>query len=299
MGLFNLGRVQPKHRGEYDAAASYEACDIVTHAGNAYWCVSETPVSGVAPTNTAYWELLVCGGGGEPIITLTAPLDADDILESGLYFIPYHTENAHLPFHATGGLMRVSATPSFTRQNMLLDTLAGVTCTCVREKYTEPADPATVYLPKTATSWSRWRPVGGAVLFDAPDLNGYIEPGAYMLSPNAIVDGNSDTIANYGDMVVYINGPEIDDEPILIADMKLVVDRTQYVIGYVEQYEGMVGGVHSYLERRVIIGNITQMLFDFESLKFIAARPGTIRVGCYGDPDAVDESIMWGQWRII
>lgn len=55
-----LARVQPIHRGVYDAAKAYETLDIVTNGEGtaAYMAVKDAP-AGTALSDETYWEALV------------------------------------------------------------------------------------------------------------------------------------------------------------------------------------------------------------------------------------------------
>lgn len=53
----NLGRVGMVLRGEYSPSTSYERLDVVYYQKGAY--CARTAVSGVAPTNSTYWQTIV------------------------------------------------------------------------------------------------------------------------------------------------------------------------------------------------------------------------------------------------
>ena len=55
----NLGRVVPLHRGDYDAAQTYELNDIVNYQGAGYWHRGQTATTGVAPTDETVWALVI------------------------------------------------------------------------------------------------------------------------------------------------------------------------------------------------------------------------------------------------
>lgn len=60
----NLGRVVPLHRGDYDAAQTYELNDIVNYQGAGYWHRGQTATTGVAPTDGKVWVRIINGVPG-------------------------------------------------------------------------------------------------------------------------------------------------------------------------------------------------------------------------------------------
>ena len=60
----NLGRVVPLHRGDYDAAQTYELNDIVNYQGAGYWHRGQTATTGVAPTDNKVWVKIINGVPG-------------------------------------------------------------------------------------------------------------------------------------------------------------------------------------------------------------------------------------------
>ena len=60
----NLGRVVPLHRGDYDAAQTYELNDIVNYQGAGYWHRGQTATTGVAPTDDTVWVRTINGVPG-------------------------------------------------------------------------------------------------------------------------------------------------------------------------------------------------------------------------------------------
>ncbi len=60
----NLGRVVPLHRGDYDAAQTYELNDIVNYQGAGYWHRGQTATTGVAPTDGTVWVRIINGVPG-------------------------------------------------------------------------------------------------------------------------------------------------------------------------------------------------------------------------------------------
>ena len=60
----NLGRVVPLHRGDYDAAQTYELNDIVNYQGAGYWHRGRTATTGVAPTDGKVWVRIINGVPG-------------------------------------------------------------------------------------------------------------------------------------------------------------------------------------------------------------------------------------------
>lgn len=57
----NAGRVACVPRGTYDSTETYNRLDIVAYAGNAYICKVDN-TTGVLPTNTAKWIIVMDGG---------------------------------------------------------------------------------------------------------------------------------------------------------------------------------------------------------------------------------------------
>lgn len=56
----DVGAINP--RGEYSALEEYTALDLVSYQGNSYLC--REGCTGIAPTNTTYWQVFASGGGG-------------------------------------------------------------------------------------------------------------------------------------------------------------------------------------------------------------------------------------------
>ncbi len=64
-----LGKVTPIYKGAYAAAAEYLVNDIVLHTdGNLYWHVSDTPTTGVAPTDGTVWAVAFSGADAKAAI---------------------------------------------------------------------------------------------------------------------------------------------------------------------------------------------------------------------------------------
>lgn len=57
MATIDLGRVTPIFHGNYDNSATYELNDIVLYNGALYWHVSDTPTTGILPTDATAWTL--------------------------------------------------------------------------------------------------------------------------------------------------------------------------------------------------------------------------------------------------
>lgn len=62
MATTNLGRVVPIDLGEYSASETYEQNHIVRYEGASYWHYSLQPTTGVIPTDTTVWRLVVRDG---------------------------------------------------------------------------------------------------------------------------------------------------------------------------------------------------------------------------------------------
>jgi hypothetical protein len=56
----DLGKIVWTNGGEYNPATQYEKFTVVTYNGSSY--VSKTSVTGIAPTNTTYWQLIAQKG---------------------------------------------------------------------------------------------------------------------------------------------------------------------------------------------------------------------------------------------
>ena len=70
MSEYSLGRIGLVPRGAYDAAATYQPLDVVTHEGSSYACVAVC--TGTPPTNPLNWQLLAQSGStviGDSAIT--------------------------------------------------------------------------------------------------------------------------------------------------------------------------------------------------------------------------------------
>lgn len=59
MATTNLGRVVPLDKGEYDANATYELNHIVHYNGSVYWHYGATATTGVAPSDTSVWRVVI------------------------------------------------------------------------------------------------------------------------------------------------------------------------------------------------------------------------------------------------
>lgn len=67
--MIPLGKVTPIYKGAYAAAAEYLVNDIVLHTdGNLYWHVSDTPTTGVAPTDGTVWAVAFSGADAKAAI---------------------------------------------------------------------------------------------------------------------------------------------------------------------------------------------------------------------------------------
>jgi len=59
MATTNLGRVVPLDKGEYDANVTYELNHIVNYNGSVYWHYGATATTGVAPSDTTVWRVVI------------------------------------------------------------------------------------------------------------------------------------------------------------------------------------------------------------------------------------------------
>lgn len=60
MAQYNLGRVLPIFKRDWNPTVSYAKMDIVYYSGNSY--VALAPNSGTVPTNTEYWQIIAARG---------------------------------------------------------------------------------------------------------------------------------------------------------------------------------------------------------------------------------------------
>lgn len=63
MATFDLGRIAPLYKGDYEASASYELNDVVRYNGNLYWHIQVKATVGVLPTDTNVWKTAFDGNG--------------------------------------------------------------------------------------------------------------------------------------------------------------------------------------------------------------------------------------------
>ena len=59
MARTNLGRVVPLHKGDYSATIEYELNDIVSYNGSIYWHFTHEKTTGILPTETSVWKLVI------------------------------------------------------------------------------------------------------------------------------------------------------------------------------------------------------------------------------------------------
>lgn len=59
MTTYNIGRIGLRIRGDYNNTAEYEKLDVVYYGGSSY--VAKFTVTGIAPDNGEYWQLLALG----------------------------------------------------------------------------------------------------------------------------------------------------------------------------------------------------------------------------------------------
>lgn len=111
----NLGRVVPLHRGDYDAAQTYELNDIVNYQGAGYWHRGQTATTGVAPTDGTVWVRIingVPGPTGDPA-TLVDNDVAYQVGDSGTE-VPTGAWSADVPNVAQGKYLWVRTTVTFS-----------------------------------------------------------------------------------------------------------------------------------------------------------------------------------------
>lgn len=60
MAQYNLGRVLPIFKGNWNPTVSYTKMDVVYYSGNSY--VALAPTTGILPTNTAFWQIVAARG---------------------------------------------------------------------------------------------------------------------------------------------------------------------------------------------------------------------------------------------
>ena len=111
----NLGRVVPLHRGDYDAAQTYELNDIVNYQGAGYWHRGQTATTGVAPTDDTVWVRIingVPGPTGDPA-TLVDNEVAYQVGDSGTE-VPTGAWSGDVPNVAQGKYLWVRTTVTFS-----------------------------------------------------------------------------------------------------------------------------------------------------------------------------------------
>jgi hypothetical protein len=59
--LIDLGKLRFEFRGDYDPSEEYESNDVVRYGGNLYAYINVTAATGVVPTNTSNWSLMLEG----------------------------------------------------------------------------------------------------------------------------------------------------------------------------------------------------------------------------------------------
>ena len=79
MARTNLGRVVPLHKGDYSATIEYELNDIVSYNGSTYWHFTHEKTTGILPTETSVWKLVIDMADAEQYIARaeTAALQAE------------------------------------------------------------------------------------------------------------------------------------------------------------------------------------------------------------------------------
>lgn len=93
MAIYNLGRILPSIKGEYNNATEYNRMDIVYYQGSSY--VAKDTVTGIAPNNTIHWQMIAAAGRINSILTteqinqVLAQLPSDVVRDSDYN----HTDN--------------------------------------------------------------------------------------------------------------------------------------------------------------------------------------------------------------
>jgi hypothetical protein len=59
--IFNLGKLRFTYKGTYSGSTTYQLNDVVKYTNNVYVYINTGATSGNAPTNTAYWAMMVEG----------------------------------------------------------------------------------------------------------------------------------------------------------------------------------------------------------------------------------------------
>ena len=62
MAAYNLGKILPTPKGDYDNLTTYEFLDVVVYQGSSYLARTTTVGNAPFPEDTTYWQLLAIGG---------------------------------------------------------------------------------------------------------------------------------------------------------------------------------------------------------------------------------------------
>ena len=92
---YNLGRVLPSFRGEYNAATTYIPLDIVYYLGSSYVCKQNA--QNILPTNTTYWQIVAMKGELSPTLSPEQEASIINQIEQSSNFVVdadyVHTDN--------------------------------------------------------------------------------------------------------------------------------------------------------------------------------------------------------------
>ena len=126
MAKVNLGRIGFVPRGNYSNNEMYVALDVVRYNGSAYCCIKDTPASGVLPSNSEYFVLLVERGdpGPQGVGTKGEKGDAlrfEDLTPEQVGILQSKSSGGYLSFEETiKGVISISG-KEYTLYEMLVE----------------------------------------------------------------------------------------------------------------------------------------------------------------------------------
>ena len=92
---YNLGRVLPAFKGQYNAATTYLPFDIVYYLGSSYVCKQNA--LNIVPTNTSYWQIVAMKGELSPTLSPEQEASIINQIEQSSNFVVdadyVHTDN--------------------------------------------------------------------------------------------------------------------------------------------------------------------------------------------------------------
>jgi hypothetical protein len=92
---YNLGRVLPSFKGEYNASTTYLPLDIVYYLGGSYVCKQNA--QNKVPTNTTYWQIVAMKGELSPTLSPEQEASIINQIEQSSNFVVdadyVHTDN--------------------------------------------------------------------------------------------------------------------------------------------------------------------------------------------------------------